>query len=131
MLKTELERADGSLRESFCAKLSEAAWAGGMFDGNTKGVIRAVDAEKPADVKIRRLIPTCPYGEKSRSFRGVHENATFLFNDRKIEATSRKEIVLDFTLAWQFIVALIWFPSFGCSQIKWFLFVLLDVHGSI
>ncbi len=116
MLKTELERADGSLSESFCAKLSEAAWAGGMFDGNTKGVIRAVDAEKPAEVKIRRLIPPCPCGEKSRSFRGVHENATFLFNNRKIDATSRKEIVLGFTFAWQFIVALICFPSFVVSR---------------
>lgn len=58
MLKTELERADGSLRESFWARPKEAARAGGIFDGITKGVISAVDPINPAEVKSRRLIPS-------------------------------------------------------------------------
>jgi len=80
MLKTELVRADGSLNESFWAKPRELAWAGGMFDGTTKGV---TNPENPrtlaADVKSLLFIPLRPCGDTSESFiEGVHDKTTVI-----------------------------------------------------
>mmetsp|Transcript_10314 Transcript_10314/g.24590 ORF Transcript_10314/g.24590 Transcript_10314/m.24590 type:complete len:138 (-) Transcript_10314:60-473(-) len=64
MLKIELERADGSLSESFWARLRGAASA--CDDGTTKGAISATD---PADANSRR--PIRPGGDPSGLLVGV------------------------------------------------------------
>ena len=107
MLKTELERADGSLKESFWAKPREAALAGAIFDGKTKGVISVVDPTNPVETNPRRLVLPSQCANKPRScLVKVQENATFPLKERRMHARNRSEIALDFGFGLQLIILL-------------------------